>query len=155
MDTARNPRGQKLEFNMTPMIDIVFNLIIFFMLMPSMEAKEGYLPTNLPKTMGNEETVKKPEGYNIQLDHINSDKVEDEAKCEIYFNDTLLANNQALRDSLKNAYIDLKARQTPEELKKMPVIIKPDMMVWHKHVVAAFDAAVDAGFSNIMFSVPR
>ena len=42
-----------------------------------------------------------------------------------------------------------------EKLKKFPVLISPDMVVWHKHVVAAFDGAIDAGFKNIQFTVPK
>jgi len=37
---------------MAPMIDIVFNLVVFFVLMPSFEAGDGFLPTNLPSGLG-------------------------------------------------------------------------------------------------------
>jgi biopolymer transport protein ExbD len=36
-----------------------------------------------------------------------------------------------------------------------PLIIAFDQAVEHRHVVAAFDAAVAAGFKDIRFTVPK
>lgn len=148
-------RGKgKVELMMTPMIDIVFNLVIFFLLMPSFEAKEGYLPTNLPSTQGQQNTKKKDEtSFRIDILHIEPWEGHNKEKAEIYLNKALVADNAALREKLHEAKRNIESNN--QDIKKVPVLISPDMVVWHKHVVAAFDAAVDAGFKNIQFTVPK
>jgi len=151
---GRERRGKgKSELMMTPMIDIVFNLVIFFLLMPSFEAKEGYLPTNLPKTTGvHKKKVIKEQTFRIDLLHIEPwDDPANQADCIIMLNRTEIADNKGLRERLTDAFNGM----SEEERKKAPVTISPDMVVWQKHVVAAFDAAIDAGFKNIRFTVPK
>jgi len=148
-------RGKgKVELMMTPMIDIVFNLVIFFLLMPSFEAKEGYLPTNLPSTQGQQRgEMKKTDSFRIDLLHVEPWEGENKKKVEIFVNKEGIADNHDLRAKLRMARQNLEA--AGKDIKKVPVLISPDMVVWHKHVVAAFDAAIDAGFKNIQFSVPK
>jgi len=42
----------RIQPPLIPVIDVVFNLLIFFMLLPSTAAGEGYLTTNLPTSSG-------------------------------------------------------------------------------------------------------
>ena len=151
-------RGQgKVEFMMTPMIDIVFNLIIFFMLMPNFEAKEGYLPTNLPSTTGVlDKIVIEENSFRIDLLHVEPwDDPANKSKCDIVLNRETLKDNAELRQRLKMARDGVLAQGGQKLLEKAPITISPDIAVWHKHVVAAFDAAIDAGFVNIRFTVPK
>ena len=158
--TRRGQRGEKIEFNMTPMIDIVFNLIIFFMLMPSFEAKEGYLPTNLPSTTGVQDKQRIDENsIRIDLQHVEPyEDVANRKECIIFINRDEIKDNAALRQRLREArdrIMGSGGEKAMETLKKVPVTISPDMVIWQKHVVAAFDAAIDAGFVNIRFTVPQ
>ena len=148
-------RGKgKVGLMMTPMIDIVFNLLIFFLLMPSFEAKEGYLPTNLPSTQGQQRgEMKKTDSFRIDLLHVEPWEGDNRGKVEIYVNKEPIADNHDLRAKLRMARQNLES--AGKDIKKVPVLISPDMVVWHKHVVAAFDSAIDAGFKNIQFSVPK
>ena len=131
---------------MTPMIDCVFQLLIFFMLMPNLQAGEGYLTTNLPTTSG------PTAGQQTEILRI---KIELEATgaegkgVSIILNDTqgLGGNFDALYQALKG----LKDQGLPED---HPVLISPWMGTRHKWVVKAFDMAVAAGFKNIHFAVP-
>jgi biopolymer transport protein ExbD len=152
---GRERRGKgKVELMMTPMIDIVFNLVIFFLLMPSFEAKEGYLPTNLPKTTGVQKAkVIKEQTFRIDLKHVTpwDGNPANQADCIIRLNRADVADNKELRERLTDAFNGL----TEDYKNKAPVTISPDMVVWQKHVVAAFDAAIDAGFKNIRFTVPK
>jgi len=147
-------RGQgKIQLCMTPMIDIVFNLVIFFLLMPSFEATEGYLPTNLPDTGSRPGPLtRQPEPVRIDLWHAES-APGDPGGARILLNREPLKNIGELRAELKAVH----DRQAAEGKKpeRTPVLIAPEATVWHKHVVAAFDAAVDAGFERIQFAVPR
>jgi len=146
----------KMELMMTPMIDVVFQLLIFFMMMPSFGAKEGYLPTNLPDTQGQQPTeIKKQDTFRIDLLHVEPWEVEaNKGKVIIRLNQQELGDFAELRRLLRSARESLQS-QGQEKVEKQPILISPDMTVWHKHVVAAFDSAVDAGFKNIQFTVPK
>lgn len=153
--SERRGKG-KAELQMTPMIDIVFNLVIFFLLMPSFEAKEGYLPTNLPSTQGQQRTqIKKEESFRIDLLHKEPWEGKNREGVIIALNQQEIADFGQLRQRLREARKVIEQAGGPEKVKKTPVLISPDMVVWHKHTVAAFDAAIDAGFKNIQFSVPK
>ena len=158
--SQRRGKG-KVELMMTPMIDIVFNLVIFFLLMPSFEAKEGYLPTNLPSTQGpTPQQQKKEDSFRIDIRHVEPWEGENRKKATLTLNRDEISDNAELRRRLKQARQNiaptgLDKEETEKRLKKVPVLISPDMAVYYKHVVAAFDAAIDAGFTNIQFTVPK
>ena len=149
-----------IELNMVPMIDVVFSLLIFLLIMPSSSDTEGYLPTNLPTGLGQQKGPVVPNPVNqlrIDLYHLepyDEQHPENKAGVSIHLNNNeVLADNAELRARLKAAHANLVNNGV--NLDKMPVLISPDMGVWHKHVVAAFDATVDAGFKNIQFCVPK
>jgi len=147
-------RGKgKIELQMTPMIDIVFNLVIFFILMPSFEAKEGYLPTNLPSDTGVQKRDRKNlNKLRIDLFHVEPyDSNKDRAR--IVLNGEKIADYAELRRRLKETRRSLQGQG--KDIAKVPVVISPDQVVWQKHVVAAFDSAIDAGFKSIQFTVPK
>ena len=52
MRNARRRRTEKPRLAMTPMIDVIFNLLIFFLLTSVLRGNEGYLTTNLPRDGG-------------------------------------------------------------------------------------------------------
>jgi biopolymer transport protein ExbD len=150
---GKHRRGVKrVELAMTPMIDIVFNLVIFFLLMPSFEAAEGYLPTNLPNTMGDDLSAPSPDGIRIDLEHVERGR-NSASQARVYLNRELVGDVATLRARLRETGRRLSASNASG--KKPPVTIAPDMAVWHKHVVAAFDAAIDAGFTDIRFTPPQ
>jgi biopolymer transport protein ExbD len=128
---------------MTPMIDIVFNLVIFFLLMP-FEAYE-YLPTNLPQT-GGRTAESRPQGEAMRIDlHDRGD-----APAAIELDRRPVGDFGQLRRRLKEAAAWLGPRAGA-----MPVRIVPGAAVRHGDVTAAFDCAVGAGFRNIQFTVPQ
>ena len=145
--SERRGTGQA-RLMMTPMIDIVFNLVIFFLLMPSLEAREGYLPTNLPPTsMG-----PGPLGPRLRVLRIDLRQRPDmPAAVSLLLNRNPVQSVAELRSQLHGAHRRLQGANRPST----PVTISPDAGVWHRHVVAAFDAAVDAGFKDIRFTVPK
>jgi biopolymer transport protein ExbD len=155
MRVKRPAEPVKMQPPMTPMIDCVFNLLIFFLLTPSFSMTEGYLTTNLPTTQGPnpnkpqiQEVSLKIELYDVGPNGIFVDGGKNEF-CSITFNEsTNLAGNfdalyQALDEKRKSGLSD-----------KTPVLISPTMGCRHKWVVKAFDAVVAAKFSAIHFAVP-
>ena len=49
---GREEAGKELSFNMTPMIDIVFNMLVFFVVCSTFVEPEGWLQTRLPRSQG-------------------------------------------------------------------------------------------------------
>jgi len=144
--TSRQREKIKIQPPMTPMIDIIFQLLIFFLLTPTILA-EGYLTTNLPKTTGpNPLSYKEVERIKVEL----REEPPNDENVSIILNDTQnLGSSFAGLQSALRSFRD--AGLPPDH----PVLIAPTMPVRHKWVVRAFDAAVIAGFSNIHFGVPR
>ncbi len=52
-------QGEEVEMDMTPMIDVSFQLLIFFILTINFPVQEGNLSTFLPKNKGMQKTKKK------------------------------------------------------------------------------------------------
>ena len=142
----RRAAPPKIQPPMTPMIDCVFQLLIFFILTPNYTAGEGYLTTNLPTTSGPNQAA--------QVD-IQRIKIELEATgpkgegVAIILNDSesFGSNFEGLLAALQG----LRAKGLPPD---HPVLISPWMGTRHKWVVRAFDMAVAARFTNVHFAVP-
>ncbi len=58
--TMEMPEIQETEMNMTPMIDIVFQLIIFFLLSLKFKTIDQRIDSQLPKGRGPDDTFRKP-----------------------------------------------------------------------------------------------
>jgi len=137
----------KIQPPLIPVIDVVFDLLIFFLLIPSTSQSDGYLTTNLPESEGPVSTKKVIHEERIKIELLDSGV--NAEKCEIILTETkeLGSNFDALRDGL----IVLRSGGMSD---KMPVLIAPSMACRQKFVVQGFDAAVAAGFKNIQFAVP-
>jgi len=145
MRIKRSKEPAKMQPPMTPMIDCVFNLLMFFLLTPTVMS-EGYLTTNLPKTSGpgSAPTV---EQVRIKIELFDEGtKGED---VSIVFNEVQSFGSNF--DMLRAALEEKRAQGLAAD---MPVLISPTMATRHKWVVKAFDMAVVARFTNIQFSVP-
>ena len=128
---------------MTPMIDIIFNLLIFFMLTPTFQAQEGYLTTNLPESS---RSVGEIERLQIYLEVPDGD---DEGIIIRLAEDRVTISGFG---ELLTKLRDLKGRGLGPDY---PVLISPMLEVQHRWVVKAFDTAIWAGFSKIQFTIPR
>jgi len=145
--TSRKREKVKIQPPMTPMIDCIFQLLIFFMLMPTFQSREGYLTTNLPRDQGpNPTTQKDMERLKIEL----LDEGNEGEGVSIVLNDT-----QSLGDNFEGLRSALEGYRAQGLQPTHPILISPTMAVRHKFVVRAFDAAVTARFTSIHFAVPR
>jgi biopolymer transport protein ExbD len=127
------------------MIDIIFQLLIFFLLTPSFPLHEGYLTTNLPRTGGvNDNGLPTPNRLKIELVQHGASGGE----VEIVFDGRqVLPDFRALEAELRG----LRARGLAPDY---PILIAPTAGVRHKWVVRAFDAVTVARFRKICFAVP-
>ena len=145
--TSRTREKVKIQPPMTPMIDIIFQLLIFFLLTPTFQSHEGYLTTNLPRDQGpNRAPQDILERIKIEL----LDEGNEGQGVSIVLNDT-----QSLGDNFEGLRSALEGYRAQGLQPSHPILIAPTMAVRHKFVVRAFDAAVTARFTSIHFAVPR
>ena len=129
-----------LELNLTPLIDVVFLLLIFFMVSTTF-IKQGKLSISLPEARQN----------TLQQDKQTIDLIIDSAGNYTLHGQPLI-NNQ--RSSLVRA---LKQHITKNKLagQNPALIISGDLKAPHQSLVRAMDAAAELGLSNIRISVKR
>lgn len=132
---------------MTPMIDCTFNLLIFFLLAPSMSLADGYLVTNLPAGPGMEGAPPPPADYFIRIALNEAGPRGRDVDIVLNGYQSLGANFQALGAALRGM------RQSGLS-QEVPVLIAPTAGCRHRWVVRAFDEAVTARFTDIHFEVP-
>lgn len=143
-DPPKQP--EKIQPPMTPMIDIVFQLLIFFLLIPS-QSGEAYLTTNLPRTSGPVAGEKQKDVKRIKIELQVPEG--DDKSVVIVLNES--RNFGRNFEGLLAALQGLRERGLPPD---HPVLISPWMSCRHKWVVRAFDMAVAARFTNVHFAVP-
>jgi len=129
MKFARRARTE-VEVNLTALIDVVFLLLIFFMVSTTF-TKETHLTIDLPEATGTPTRVVK-EQVDITINRAG----------EYAVNDTALLNSRM--ESLKNAVIDVSKGDNT-----LPLVITADAATPHQAVVTAMDVAGQLGFTHL------
>lgn len=129
----RPNRKQNVELDITPLIDVVFLLLIFFMVSTTFE-RESELNITLPEA-SKELTQAKPDAITIAID----------AQSHVYVNDIELVNSQMT--TIKQAIYDALG-----DLEDAPVIISADADTPHQMVVKVMDAARQLNLVKITFA---
>jgi len=125
-------KKDECDLNLTPLIDVVFLLLIFFMVTTTFD-RETQLKIELPQASGEQ---KKAE----QLIEISID-----SKSRFYINQKEVVNSglETIKKALKQAAGD---KQSP------PLLISADGQATHQSVITVLDAASQLGFVNITFA---
>lgn len=138
----RIPAPQNMQPPMTPMIDVTFQLLIFFLLTTTFRPAEGQIPGSLPQQgqggVSAEKKLDQPINITILPAGVGS------VRYEI----------QGLGLSIEkpaDLYEHLKKRQDKVGA-KVPVIIKPLGSVQWRWVTEAFNQSVRARFENVGFA---
>ncbi len=139
MDFSRRKR-RPLEITLTPMIDVVFLLLIFFMVTTTFN-QQSELKINLPEADGEEVP--------------NSDK-EKMITLTISQNGTYYISGE---DGLPHQLINQKTEtlrraleQAAGNSRRVPFVISADGQTPHQAVITALDIARNLGFSRITFA---
>jgi len=126
----RRQRSEEVGINLTPLIDVVFLLLIFFMVYTTF-TRESQLSIDLPEAEG---TVKESSERQIEI-------LVDEAG-------SYRVNGQGLVDNrirtLQAAIYKISAGDTT-----LPMVITADADAAHQYVVRAMDAAGQMGFVHL------
>ncbi len=124
------------EVNLTPLIDVVFLLLIFFMVSTTFE-KESEISIELPEAAGQKS---KEERFTIDI------TIDGEGNY--------LVNNKRLKDreltTLKKAI-----RLTRAEHKEPRLVISADKKTPHQAVIRAMDAARQLGLVHLTFATKQ
>ena len=133
----RPHRREPADINLTPLIDVVFLLLIFFMVSTTFK-DEARLRVQLPEAQGEEIPAEEPEMIRLVIDRTGSFNVDDRAVLD--------RKTETLVDALKERL---------GEDEPLPVLIQADAQTPHQAVMTALDAASQAGLVQIAFAATR
>lgn len=130
---------------MTPMIDIVFQLLLFFLLACQFRMDEGQIAANLPDLSGEPPKTLKIEPIDITLRAVGDDGV------------LIKVKDVGEMDSAEELYRYLMGVKPSggKEADDVPVTIHPFGNVRWTHVVNAFNQAVRADYKKVAFKPSR
>lgn len=133
-----------IDSAMTPMIDVVFLLLVFFVWTASFQIIEQIMPSQLSQAAGAEpiESVDVPEP--ADFDNLVIKITFDGAAPGWFVNDQQLENLDAVKRQLEAiAAISTEA----------PVVLFPEQAVPLEYIVNAWDAAKLSGFAKVQFAI--
>jgi biopolymer transport protein ExbD len=132
MNFQPNP-PEEVDLNITPLIDVVFLLLIFFMVSTTFD-HESEVNITLPQA-SKEIAQAKPDAINVAID----------AQSRIFINKNELVNSQI--STIKEALYDIAA-----DLEDAPIIISADEETPYQVVIRTMDAARQLGLVKITFA---
>jgi len=126
-------RREEIDLNLTPLIDVVFLLLIFFMVSTTFE-KTSKLKIDLPEASA-QATKQIDKKIVLGID----------AKGRYYINDRQLVNTQL--KTLKTALLKVAGNA-----RDIPIVLRADGKTPHQSVVRAMDAASQVGLTHLSIS---
>lgn len=126
----RRQSREELNVNLTPLIDVVFLLLIFFMVSTTF-TRETQLSVDLPEATG-----------------LMRDEVEKQVEILIDEAGNYRVNGRALVDTSMRT-LQAAVYKVSEGDTTLPLVISADAQAAHESVVRAMDAAGQMGFSRL------
>jgi biopolymer transport protein ExbD len=133
-------RGSKLEdpeISLTGLIDVVFLLLIFFMVSTTFE-HQAVLKVDLPEAKNVSTPEDQPNSFELVIDQ----------NGQFYLNDRQLVDGKPA--TLRAAFIEAAG-----EDRNIPVILRADAETPHHFVVTAMDITAQLGFSRLSIATER
>ncbi len=123
--------------DLTSLIDVVFLLLIFFMVSTNFE-RQAVLKVDLPEASAVEAPVEQAEKLELVIDPTG----------RMYLNDQQLMDDQ--RQTMIAAF-----EQAAGNRRDLPLLLRADRMTPHHYVVMAMDVAAELGFTNLSIAADR
>jgi len=133
----RPRRDESPDINLTPLIDVVFLLLIFFMVSTTFK-DDARIQVQLPEAQGQEAPSDEPRALEIVIDRDG----------RFYVNDRQVVDRET--GTLKKAI----AGAVGDE-REIPVVIKADAKTPHQAVMTVMDAASQLGLLHLSFAATR
>ena len=134
MNLRPGHKEESVEVNLTPLIDVVFLLLIFFMVTTTFD-KHARLKVSLPES-STKASQQQSEPLVLSID----------AKGNYFLNERQLVNQQL--DTLKQA-LRKTISQDNKDFKDVALVLRADANTPHQSVVRAMDAASQLGLSKL------
>lgn len=131
----RRRREDEFELNVIPLVDVMFVLLLFFMVTTTFK-EEFEVGIDLPRAASESKIAEKP--LQISID----------AQGEFYVNDQKVVNTQL--PTLKRAL----QKVAGNDFKQL-VVLSADAKTPHQAVITAMDAARQLGFSRLSFATQQ
>lgn len=152
MPRIKSKSGEEpIELQMTPMIDVIFQLLIFFMCATRFKSLEGKFLTYMPENIG---IVSDEEIPPLQLDEVRIKLIYDEtAAVKTRIRVKLSTLEYALND-WDELYRDMADKYEKHRLAgiEIPFLIDPDPEVPFQAVVSALNACRKARIMEVGFT---
>lgn len=136
--TKATSSGRRLAIMMTPLIDVIFLLMIFFIMTLNFLVPEGVLENRLPDTQSEVRRDREKDWEVVRI-HVARGR----EGPQIYLQERMVAG---IADLLRNL------QRLPRDI---IVVIEPEPKVAYKHVISVFNTCVKAKKTNISFTIPR
>jgi len=123
--------------DLTSLIDVVFLLLIFFMVSTTFE-RQALLKVDLPEASEVEDRAEQPESLELVID----------SEGRMYLNDRRLVDSEdrTLRAAIEEAVGGERS---------VPLVLRADRQTPHHFVVTAMDVAAQLGFTNLSIATDR
>lgn len=130
MNLRPDRRDERVDVNLTPLIDVVFLLLIFFMVSTTFD-RHAKLKVELPEASAStEQQLEEPVILSI------------DAKGNYFINDRQVVNTTL--ETLKSAL-----QKTIADKKDVSLVLRADAKTPHQSVVRAMDAASQLGLTRL------
>lgn len=123
------------RLNLTPLLDVIFILIFFFLLATTLREQKERLEINLPKSSQKGATTPQQEMIFIQVTREN----------EIFFEDAKVTVEELTE----------RLRSQTEGKKGTEVVLRGDAKAYTQTIVDVLDACADAGLKSVTIDVKR
>jgi len=134
MNLRPGHKEENVEVNLTPLIDVVFLLLIFFMVSTTFD-RHAKLKVSLPEASA-KATQQQDNPLVLSID----------AKGNYFLNDRQIVNQQL--DTLKQAILKT-INSTDSNIADVAMVLRADANTPHQSVVRAMDAASQIGLTRL------
>ena len=133
----RSAQTEEPEISLTSLIDVVFLLLIFFMVSTTFE-HQAVLKVDLPEASNVTQPENQPDSFELVIDE----------NGQFYLNDRQLVDGRA--STLRAAF-----NEAAGEDRDIPIILRADANTPHRFVVTAMDVTAQLGFSRLSIATER
>ncbi len=130
-------KDQDPEINLTSLIDVVFLLLIFFMVSTTFE-RQAALRIDLPEASAIEQRVDNPDRLEFIIDRDG----------RMYVNDRQLVDSEPA--TIRAALVE-----SAGSARDLPIVIRADAQTPHHFVVTAMDVTGQLGFTRLSIATER
>ena len=145
----QRPGGHLMHLQMVPMIDVVFLLLVFFLLTANFRLREGFLPAELPRRV-TRAALTEVEPLEVRLDsQVNGD-------CLVHIGTQPGFVVSATVDGSGFETLVVELRRVIETQRRHgddPVKLMPSWRTKWDHVAKAYDAIWQLDLENIIFAL--